>query len=103
MVSTSTISTSTNFQKVVHKVLLVGDLISKFILVELTLCTTQLVQISNSTIFPCPKNRTKRGPPVVDILWLSEAFGGASAEVESLTLDQLDGTIYAFFREDGKF
>jgi hypothetical protein len=34
---------------------------------------------------------------IVDILWLSEAFGGASAEAESLTLDQLDGTIYAFF------
>ena len=42
-VSTSTISTSTNFQKVLHKVVLVGDLISKFVLVELTLCTTQLL------------------------------------------------------------
>ena len=36
-VSTSTISTSMNFQKVLDKVVLVGDLISKFALVELTL------------------------------------------------------------------
>ena len=43
IVSTSTISTSTNFHKVLHKVVLVGDLISKFVLVELTLCTIQLV------------------------------------------------------------
>ena len=50
-VSTSMISTSTNFQKVLHKVVLVGDLISKFVLVELTVCTTQLVQILHSTIF----------------------------------------------------
>ena len=50
-VSTRTISTSTNFQKVLHKVVLVGDLISKFVLVELTVCTTQLVWISHSTIF----------------------------------------------------
>ena len=49
-VSTSTISTSTNFQKVLHKVVLVGDLISKFILVELTLCTVQLVRILHSTV-----------------------------------------------------
>ena len=50
-VSTNTISTNTNFQKVVHKVVLVGDLFSKFVLIELTLCTTQLVQISHSKIF----------------------------------------------------
>ena len=50
-VSTSTISTSTNFQKVLHKFVLVGDLIRKFVLVELTVCTTQLVQISHSMIF----------------------------------------------------
>ena len=41
-VSTSTISTSTNFQIVLHNVVLVGDLISKFVLVELIVCTTQL-------------------------------------------------------------
>ena len=64
MVSTITISTSTNFPKVLHKVVLVGDLISKFVLVELTVCITQLVRISHSTIFSGPKNRTKRGPPV---------------------------------------
>ena len=51
IVSTSMISTSTNFQKVLHKVVLVGDLITKFILVDLTLCSSQLVQISHSTIF----------------------------------------------------
>ena len=39
--STSTISNSTNFQKVLLKVVLVGDLISKFIIVELTVCTLQ--------------------------------------------------------------
>ena len=39
-VSNSMISTSTNFQKVLHKIVLAGDLISKLILVELTLCTT---------------------------------------------------------------
>ena len=55
-VSTSTISTSTNFQKVLHKVVLVGDLISKFVLVELTVCTTQLVRISHSTIFSRSQN-----------------------------------------------
>ena len=43
MVSTSTISTSTNFQKVLHKVVLVGDLISKFILVVIVLVETILV------------------------------------------------------------
>ena len=43
-VTTSMISTSTNFQKVLHKVVLVWDLISKFVLVQLTVCTTQLVQ-----------------------------------------------------------
>ena len=48
---TSKVSTSTNFQKVLHKVVLVGDHISKFVLVELTVCTTQLVWISHSTIF----------------------------------------------------
>jgi hypothetical protein len=51
MVSTSTISTSKFFQKVGYKVILVEDFISKFILVELTLCTTQLVEILYSTIF----------------------------------------------------
>ena len=51
MVSTSMISTSTNFQKVLHKVVLVGYLISKFVLVELAVCTTQLVRILHSTIF----------------------------------------------------
>ena len=50
-VPTSMISTGTNFQKVLHKVVLVGDLISKLVLVELTVCTTQLVQILHSTIF----------------------------------------------------
>ena len=46
MVCTSTISTSTNFQKVLHKVVLVGNLISRFVLVELTVCTTQLNSVS---------------------------------------------------------
>ena len=50
-VSSSTISTSTNFQKVLHKVVLVGDLISKIVLVELNVCTTQLVRIWHSMIF----------------------------------------------------
>ena len=90
---TSTVSTSTNFSVIGIKFVLVKFIINKIILLEFSLCTTQLVQILHSTIFPCPKNRTKWGPPVVDILWLSEAFGGASAEVESLALDQLDGTI----------
>ena len=55
-VCTGTISTSTSFQKVLHKVVLVGDLISKFILVELTVCTTELVRISHSTIFSRSQN-----------------------------------------------
>ena len=42
---------STNFQKVFHKVILVGDIISEFVLVELILFTTQLGGISQSTIF----------------------------------------------------
>ena len=39
--------------------------ISKIVLVEFSLCTTQLVRISHSTIFPGPKNCTKGGPPVL--------------------------------------
>ena len=39
--------------------------ISKIVLVEFSLCTTQLVRISHSTIFPGPKNCTKWGPPVL--------------------------------------
>ena len=50
-VPTSTISTGTNFQKVPHKVVLVGDLINKYVLIELTLSTTPLVRILHSTIF----------------------------------------------------
>ena len=49
--STCTISTSTNFQKVVHMVVLVGNLISKFVQVKLSLCTNQLVRISHISIF----------------------------------------------------
>ena len=37
-VSNSTISTSTIFQKVLHKIVLVGDLLSKFVLAELIVC-----------------------------------------------------------------
>ena len=65
IVSTSTISTSTNFQKVLHKVVLVGDLISKFVLVELTLCTTQLVQILHSTIFSKSQKSYYAGTPCI--------------------------------------
>ena len=39
-VFTSTISTSTIFQKVLHKIVLVGDLISKFLLAEMIVCTS---------------------------------------------------------------
>ena len=42
-----------NFSKGVPASVLVGDLISKFVLVELTVCTTQLVQILHG------KNHTK--------------------------------------------
>ena len=38
---------STNFEQVLHKVILC----SKFVLVELTVCTTQLVRILHSMIF----------------------------------------------------
>ena len=64
-VSTCAISTSTNFQKVLHKVVLVGDLISKFVLVELTLCTTQLVRISHSTIFSRSQKSYYAGTPCI--------------------------------------
>ena len=50
-VSTSTNSTSTNFSAIGIKFVLVQFVISKFVLVEFSLCTTQLVQISHSTIF----------------------------------------------------
>ena len=52
----STISTATNSQKVIHNVVLVGDLISKFVLVQLTLCITQLIRVSHSMdFFQVPK------------------------------------------------
>ena len=63
-VSTITNSTCTNFSATDIKFVLVEFVISKFILVEFSLCNTQLVRISHSTIFPDPKNCTKRGPPV---------------------------------------
>ena len=54
----------------VNKTLLVGDLISEFLLVELTVCTTQLVQISPA-FFPGPKNRIKWGPSVSVLIYHS--------------------------------
>ena len=51
MVSTSTNSTSTIFSAIGIKFVLVEFVISKFVLVEFSLCTTQLVRISHSTIF----------------------------------------------------
>ena len=54
-VSTSTNSTFTNFSATDINFVLVEFLICKFVLVEFSLCTTQLVQISHSTIFPGPK------------------------------------------------
>ena len=50
-VSTSTNSTSTNFSAIGIKFVLVEFVISKIVLVEFSLCTTQLVRISHSTIF----------------------------------------------------
>ena len=47
-----------NFRKVVHKIVIGrGGLISKLVLVELTLSITQLVQILHCT---------KQGPPVFE-------------------------------------
>ena len=45
------ISTSMNFIAIGIKLVLVEIIISKFILVEFSLCTTQLVQILHRTIF----------------------------------------------------
>ena len=55
--------TCTNFEIIVQ----VEFLINKIVLVEFILCTTQLVRILQSTIFPGSKNYTKRGPPVTFI------------------------------------
>jgi hypothetical protein len=51
-VSTNTNSTSTNFCAIGIKFVLVEFVINKFVLVKVSLCTTQLVWISHSTIFP---------------------------------------------------
>ena len=54
--------TCTNFEIIVR----VEFLINKIMLVEFILCTTQLVRISQSTIFPGSKNYIKRGPFITD-------------------------------------
>ena len=57
--------------------------ISKFILVEFSLCTAQEVQILHSTIFPGPNNRTERGLPVLEssysnnFIWRYKKYIGA--------------------------
>ena len=65
MVSTSTISTSTIFIAIGIKPVLAEFsrifYVVKFVLVEIAIYS-QLVQISHSTFFPGPKNRTMRGP-----------------------------------------
>ena len=62
--STSTVSTSMNFQKVLHKVVLVRNLISKFILVELTVYYASSTEFRIVQSFPGSQNCTKWGPPV---------------------------------------
>jgi hypothetical protein len=47
-----------NFRKVFHKIVLGRDLVGKLVLVQLTLSTTQLVQILH--------RYTKQGPPVFE-------------------------------------
>ena len=56
--TTSTVSTNMNFRKVFHKIVLGRDLVGKLVLVQLTLSTTQLVQILH--------RYTKQGPPVFE-------------------------------------
>ena len=60
-VSASTNSNNRNSSAIGIKFLPVEFVISKFILVEFSLCTAQHVQILHSTIFPGPKKCPLKG------------------------------------------
>ena len=63
--STSTIPLVQIFKRyVIKSYYCTGDLMSKFVLVVLNLCTSQLVRILRGTIFARFKNHTKWGPTV---------------------------------------
>ena len=68
MVSTSTISTCTNFSAIGIKFVLVGLLCSKIRTSGNCLCSTHQYEFRIVRFFPNPKNRTKRGLPVLSNL-----------------------------------